>query len=104
MSRILDVEWTEHGPNNVAGRTRAVMFDPNDNEKKKFWAAGVTGGLWVTDDITVSNPVWNKVDDFWDNIAITCIAYDPTNTQIFYVGTGEIYTQPIIVALGFGKL
>ena len=92
MSRILDVEWTEHGPNNVAGRTRAVMFDPNDNEKKKFWAAGVTGGLWVTDDITVSNPVWNKVDDFWDNIAITCIAYDPTNTQIFYVGTGEIYT------------
>ncbi|MGB0980006.1 MAG: WD40/YVTN/BNR-like repeat-containing protein, partial [Croceimicrobium sp.] len=25
----------------------------------------------------------------WDNLAITAIAYDPNNTQTFYVGTGE---------------
>ena len=97
--RTTSVEWNEHGPDNVGGRTRAVMFDPNDPEGKKFWAGGVTGGLWFTDDITDSDPSWNKIDDFWDNIAVSCIAYDPVNTQIFYVGTGEIYSG---ASRGFG--
>ena len=95
LSRAVTVEWDEHGPDNVGGRTRAVMFDPNDSDGKKFWAGGVTGGLWFTDDITLANPLWNKINDFWDNIAISCIAYDPTNTQTFYIGTGEIYTGDI---------
>ena len=61
--RTTSVEWNEHGPDNVGGRTRAVMFDPNDPEGKKFWAGGVTGGLWFTDDITDSDPSRNKIDD-----------------------------------------
>ena len=36
--------WTELGPNNVAGRTRTVMYDPNDATYKKVWAGGVAGG------------------------------------------------------------
>ena len=99
MFRTVNIEWNEHGPDNVGGRTRAVMFDPNDSEGKKFWAGGVTGGLWYTDDITLTDPSWNKINDFWDNVAVSCIAFDPTNTQIFYVGTGEIYTNDI---RGFG--
>jgi len=83
------VDWTEHGPDNVGGRTRAIMFDPNDATYKKFWAGGVAGGLWYTDDITADSPVWNQINDFWANIAVTTIAYDPTNTDIYYVGTGE---------------
>ena len=84
-----EVSWTEHGPDNVGGRTRALMFDPNDSENKRVWAGGVAGGLWVTDDITQTNPYWNNVDNFWDNCALTTLAYDPTNTQAFYAGTGE---------------
>ena len=83
------VDWTEHGPDNVGGRTRAIMFDPNDATYKKFWAGGVAGGLWYTDDITADSPVWNQINDFWANIAVTTITYDPTNTDIYYVGTGE---------------
>ena len=83
------VDWTEHGPDNVGGRTRAIMFDPNDATYKKFWAGGVAGGLWYTDDITADSPVWNQINDFWANIAVTTIAYDPTDTDVFYVGTGE---------------
>ena len=98
-SRTVNIEWDEHGPDNVGGRTRAVMFDPNDSEGKKFWAGGVTGGLWYTDDITLTDPSWNKINDFWDNVAVSCIAFDPTNPQIFYVGTGEIYTNDV---RGFG--
>ena len=83
--------WVERGPDNVAGRTRALMFDPNASSGNKVWAGGVTGGLWFNNDITNSNSSWVKVNDFWDNISISAIAYDPNNTQIFYVGTGEVY-------------
>ena len=88
---ISGVTWQERGPDNVGGRTRAIMFDPNDavNGYKKVWAGGVGGGLWYTNDITATTPTWVHVDDFWDNIAISCIAYNPNNTQEFYVGTGE---------------
>ncbi|MCK5075329.1 MAG: hypothetical protein KAR38_03085, partial [Calditrichia bacterium] len=85
------VSWREHGPVNIGGRTRAVMFDPNDGTNRKVWAGGVAGGLWYTDDITASSPQWTKIDDFWDNIAASCIAYDPADNQVFYLGTGEGY-------------
>jgi Secretion system C-terminal sorting domain len=81
--------WEERGPKQVGGRTRAVMFDPNDATKKKVWAGGVSGGLWFNNDITNASSTWTKADDFWDNLAVSCIAADPNNPQIFYVGTGE---------------
>jgi PKD repeat protein len=83
------INWTERGPSNVGGRSRVIMFDPNDATKKKVWAGGVGGGLWYCNDITLATPAWTKVNDLWDNIAVTAMAYDPTNTQVFYVGTGE---------------
>lgn len=89
MAPIPNISWTERGPNNVGGRTRALMWDPNDATKKKVWAGGVSGGLWYNNDITDANMAWTKVNDFWDNVAIGWITYDPSNTQIMYVGTGE---------------
>ena len=86
---IDNVNWFERGPNNVGGRTRAIMYDPNDVTGKKVWAGAVNGGLWYTNDITQANPNWQNINDFWENIAISSIAYDPTNTQVFYVTTGE---------------
>ncbi|MEA3495876.1 MAG: PKD domain-containing protein [Bacteroidota bacterium] len=89
---IPGITWQERGPDNVGGRTRALMFDPNDVTHKKVWAGGVTGGLWYNNDISSSTSSWIKVNDFWDNISITCIAYDPNDSQTFYVGTGEGFT------------
>lgn len=88
-SSLVIEEWEERGPTNVGGRTRALLFDPNDAEGKKFWAGGVAGGLWYTHDITEPDSVWYPVDDFWANLAVSSIDYDPANTQVFYVGTGE---------------
>lgn len=86
---IAGVSWQERGPNNVGGRTRAVMYDPNDATRRKVWAGGVAGGLWFNNDISSANSTWQKVNDLWSNIAIASIAFDPSNKQIFYVGTGE---------------
>ena len=86
---VVTEEWVERGPTNVGGRTRAIMFDPNDEDNLKVWAGGVGGGLWFTEDITDSDGEWSNVNDFWSNIAISAIAYDPTDTQVFYASTGE---------------
>ncbi len=89
MGAIPGVTWLERGPNNVGGRTRAIMVDPNDPTFKTVWSAGVGGGLWKTTDITATPPNWQPVDDLFNNLAITCIAHDPTNPLTMYFGTGE---------------
>ncbi|MCB0265750.1 MAG: hypothetical protein KDH98_21585 [Calditrichaeota bacterium] len=83
--------WAERGPSNVGGRTRAIMFDPNDGTGKKVFAAGVAGGIWYTNDITDAGEGWTQVNDFLDNLAVCSIDYDPSNTSVFYAGTGEGY-------------
>ncbi|HAA10223.1 MAG TPA: hypothetical protein DCE41_00450, partial [Cytophagales bacterium] len=86
---IPGVSWTERGPNDIGGRTRALMWDPNT--ANKVWAGGVSGGLWYNNNIQSASTVWQAVDNFWSNIAVTAIDHDPTNTNTFYVGTGEGY-------------
>ena len=63
--------WVERGPNDVGGRTRAIMYDPNDITNKRVFAGGVSGGLWVNDDITDANSSWTEVD-LPQNLAISC--------------------------------
>jgi hypothetical protein len=89
QSAIPNVKWIERGPNDVGGRTRAMLWDPNDSAKRKVWVGGVAGGLWFTNNILDEKSIWQKVNDLWDNIAIGWIAADPSNPKIMYVGTGE---------------
>ncbi|NOU45955.1 MAG: T9SS type A sorting domain-containing protein [Bacteroidales bacterium] len=91
---------------NMGGRTRAMMFDPNDDQHKKVWVAGVTGGIWYTNDITDVNEVWYPVNDFYPNLAISSLASDPNDPMVFYAGTGEAQTARVIyresTGLGIG--
>ncbi|WP_425389646.1 T9SS type A sorting domain-containing protein [Ekhidna sp.] len=84
-----DFQWQQVNTE-IAGRTRAIMIDPND--PNKLWAGAVTGGLWYTPDFR-NNAAWVPVSDNWENMSIACIAYDPLNTSTFYVGTGESFTS-----------
>jgi photosystem II stability/assembly factor-like uncharacterized protein len=85
------LEWQGYG-SDMGGRTRAIMYDPNDASHQKVWAGGVTGGLWYNDHIQDAFSPWIPAGDFWPVLAIRCITYDPDNTQTFYVGTGEAET------------
>jgi len=89
---IDNVIWEERGPDNVGGRTRALIWDPNDPSGKKVFSGTVAGGLWYNNDITDTESVWQNIDDFMANLAISTLAYDPNNTQIFYAGTGLGFT------------
>ena len=87
--------WSTGG-SNMGGRTRAIMFDPNEPSGNKVWAGGVTSGLWYNNDITNDLSPWVPVDDFWQNLSVSCIVSDPNNTQTFYLGTGEAETARVI--------
>lgn len=95
--------WIERGPNNVSGRTRTILFDPNDVTNKRVFAGGVSGGLWVNNDITNSNSSWTQVSGVPGNMNVSCITVDPRNSNIWYIGTGEQYTSGAAVGNGVYK-
>ncbi len=85
-----DNPWIERGPDNVGGRTRAIIFDPNDATQETVFAGGASGGLWKNTNISNANSKWERVN-MPENFSISSITVDPNNSQIFYVGTGESY-------------
>ena len=98
----VDNDWVSRGPDNVGGRTKALMFDPNDSNNETVFAGGVSGGLWKNTRISDVNSVWEKTD-LPDNLNVSAIAYDPNNLNSFYVGTGESYTSGDAIGDGVWK-
>lgn len=95
-----DLEW-ENINSNMGGRTRALMWDPNNNNQ--VWAGSVTGGIWYNEDITDYNSEWHPVDDFMASLSISCLTYDPNNSTTFYAGTGEAQTAIITYRESSGR-
>ncbi|MFZ9387656.1 MAG: T9SS type A sorting domain-containing protein [Chitinophagaceae bacterium] len=81
--------WTERGPNNVGGRTRALMLDKRDATGNTVFAGSVSGGIFKTTNFTSANPNWTVVNDFLPNLAISTILQDPANPDTMFATTGE---------------
>jgi hypothetical protein len=86
-----DNNWVERGPTNVGGRTRGIMFDPNDPTYQTVFAGGVSGGLWKNTNISSPTSVWTRVN-IPDNLNVSSIKADLVTPTTFYAGTGESYT------------
>lgn len=78
----LPLNWTPTGPDNIGGRTRAILVDRKDNNI--LYAGGVSGGLFKS---TNKGASWAPVNDFQENLAVVSICQTSDGT-IFY-GTGE---------------
>lgn len=80
------LDWKERGPNNVGGRTRALLGDISDTNI--VIAGGVSGGIWRS---TNSGVNWIQRTTPQQLHSSTCIAQDkrPGNTNKWYMGTGE---------------
>ncbi|HKP82310.1 MAG TPA: Ig-like domain-containing protein [Pyrinomonadaceae bacterium] len=76
--------WQSIGPGNVGGRTRALLIDPVNPDV--MYAAAVAGGIWKT---TNGGDSWAPLNDFLANIAVSCMAFDPADSNTIYAGTGE---------------
>lgn len=83
------VTWTERGPNNIAGRTRAVLIDAKDTTGNTVFAAGVSGGIWKTINFKSANPSWTPVNESMGSLAISALAQNPSKPDTLYAGTGE---------------
>lgn len=88
LNKITLENWTERGPINVGGRTRALAIDLNYNgsTNKRILAGGISGGIFLSEDNGVS---WKRTTSNSSLPSVTCIAQDPTNKSVWYYGTGE---------------
>ncbi len=98
----LDNNWVERGPNNIGGRTRAIMFDPNDSSNQTVFAGAVSGGLWKNTNISSQTSTWTPVN-IPENLNISTITYDPNDFNTFYIGTGESYVGGAVNGNGVWK-
>jgi hypothetical protein len=72
----------DEGPDNVGGRTRAILVDKNDINT--VYAGSVSGGLFKS---TNRGNTWSRVDAFNTVLSVSTIAQ--TNNGTIYVGTGH---------------
>ncbi len=99
-SNATDLEWNELGPDNIGGRTRAIIFDNQDETVKTLYAGSVNGGIFKSGDLGAS---WEKVNlsSGTANLNVTCMVQDDDGT--IYVGTGEgLSTENYSAAGDFG--
>lgn len=85
----LDLEFMQRGPDNVGGRTRAIieLYGKPDT----LITGGVSGGLWISYD---AGATWQPHQQFKNqdssSAIISCIHQD-TNSGRIYVGTGSSF-------------
>ncbi len=87
-NRSLGLDWTSMGPDNYAGRTRALIIDNRDNTGKTIFAGSVSGGIWKS---TTGGLTWTKIDAGNGTLNVSCMTQAPNGD--IYVGTGENFSS-----------
>jgi photosystem II stability/assembly factor-like uncharacterized protein len=96
------INWFEVGPNDIGGRTRALVVDRNNSNN--VVAAGVTGGIWKT---TNAGDFWELKSNLTFNFNVTSIVQHPINSNEWYASTGEVFSssnRPFSHVYGAGVL
>ncbi len=91
-TNIQSYSWTQRGPYNIGGRTRALAIDVNDGNT--ILAGGVNGGMWKSTDDGAS---WKETTSPEDIQSVTCVTQDirSGHTNTWYYGTGEFTIMPV---------
>ncbi|MFK8010559.1 MAG: WD40/YVTN/BNR-like repeat-containing protein [Marinicellaceae bacterium] len=89
-SQQMSTAWEPLGPGNIGGRTRSFVFHPNNNNV--LFAAGVSGGVWKTEN---SGEMWFPIADDLANINVGALAIDNHQPETIYAGTGELYRKTL---------
>jgi hypothetical protein len=76
--------WTNAGPMNLGGLTRAFVIHPNTPSIMYAGASG--GGVWKTTD---GGATWRPLGDFLPSISVHWLALDPKDPETIYAGTGD---------------
>ena len=78
------LEFRNIGPALMSGRIADIAIHPTDFST--WYVAVGSGGVWKT---TNSGTTWTPIFDGETSYSIGCVALDPSNPEIVWVGTGE---------------
>ena len=81
-----DLDWIEMGPDNIGGRTRALIFDNQDPNANTLYAGSVTGGLFKSTNLGGS---WSKINNSSGTANLNVSTMVQADNGTIYVGTGE---------------
>jgi hypothetical protein len=81
--------WEDIGPKNIGGRTLCLAIHPQNSSTLFMGAA--SGGLWKSTTNGVGVNAWQRIETGFPVIGVGAIAIDPSNPNIMYIGTGEVY-------------
>jgi photosystem II stability/assembly factor-like uncharacterized protein len=73
------------GPDNVGGRTRALIVDMANHDH--LLAGGISGGIWQSFDRGIT---WTPTNDQAQSMAVTYLSQDPNQPADIYYTTGEV--------------
>jgi hypothetical protein len=83
----VNLNWSQLGPNNAAGRTRTVLFSNKDANGMTVLTGGVTGGIWKSRNLGLT---WHQMNTQGNEVLrVTSMAQTAGGT--IYVATGESY-------------
>lgn len=78
------LKWRNVGPAITSGRIADIAIHPEDNSV--MYIAVGSGGVWKT---VNAGTTYEPIFDGEASYSIGCIAIDPSNPHILWVGTGE---------------
>jgi len=82
--------WTQLGysqnGSRIGGRIVCMAIDPNNTNN--LWVGSASGGIWRS---TNAGTSWAPVETGLPVLGVSAILVDPSNSNIIYAGTGEVY-------------
>ncbi|HUL43884.1 MAG TPA: T9SS type A sorting domain-containing protein [Bacteroidota bacterium] len=80
--------WTPIGPTNLHGRCLSVAVNPHN--RYTIYLGTASGGLWRSYTGGLGGD-WQQVRLGYPALGISDIVIDPADTNVIYIGTGEVY-------------
>ncbi|MBC7827645.1 MAG: T9SS type A sorting domain-containing protein [Chitinophagaceae bacterium] len=82
--------WVSIGPNqSIGGRILSVAIDPQNGNN--VFIGSASGGIWKSTSGGLGANAWQPLATGFPVLGVASIIIHPTNSNIIYAGTGEVY-------------